>query len=89
MPVYDYECGECGVFTALRPMAKCQEPLSCPDCGQPAPRAFLSAPALANMSAERRTAHAINEKAAHEPRSSAIHMARVANAAAEIQSRWR
>jgi putative FmdB family regulatory protein len=70
MPVYDYECGECGVFTAFRPMSKCRDPLACPDCGQEARRAILTAPSLANMSAELRKAHATNEKAAHEPRSS-------------------
>ncbi len=68
MPVYDYECVRCGVFTALRPMARCRDPLACPDCGEQAGRAFLTAPALAVMSGERRKAHAINERAAHEPR---------------------
>jgi putative FmdB family regulatory protein len=70
MPVYDYECEVCGVFTALRPMARYREPLDCPNCGREAGRAFLTAPALASMGTQRRTAHAINERAAHEPRSS-------------------
>src|SRR5215469_18612888 len=69
MPVYDYECEACGVFTALRPMASYRDPLDCPNCGRRAARAFLTVPALASLSAQNRTAHAINEKAAHEPRS--------------------
>ena len=24
MPVYDYLCGRCGAFTAMRPMAECE-----------------------------------------------------------------
>ena len=68
MPVYDYECGQCGVFTALRPMSECRDPLQCPACGQEAPRAFVTAPALAGMDGALRKAHAINERAAHEPK---------------------
>jgi putative FmdB family regulatory protein len=68
MPVYDYECVECGVFTALRPMSQCREPFHCPSCGQDAPRVFVTAPALANMDAGRRKAYSINERAAHEPK---------------------
>jgi putative FmdB family regulatory protein len=70
MPVYDYDCHECGVFTALRPIAQCKSAMECPNCGQDARRAFISAPALASMSSERRKAHAINEKSSHEPRAS-------------------
>lgn len=73
MPVYDYECRACGIFTALRPMAESGDPLGCPDCGVPAPRAFVVAPALAGMDSSRRNAFAINERAAHEPKLSSAH----------------
>ena len=47
MPVYDYECESCGPFTFMRPMAQCDRPARCPQCGGKAPRAFLTAPYFA------------------------------------------
>ena len=73
MPVYDYACPGCGVFTAFRPMSAFRDPCACPDCGGDAPRAFLTAPALAGMDAGRRRAIATNERSAHEPRRSSAH----------------
>lgn len=70
MPMYEYECSDCGAFTASRPMALYQEPAACPGCGQASPRALLSAPAFAGMSAVTRKAHAINERSAHAPKES-------------------
>ena len=67
MPVYDYLCSECGPFTEMRPMAECDAPQPCPDCAVLAPRAWLTAPHFALMSAERRLAHATNERSAHAP----------------------
>jgi putative FmdB family regulatory protein len=67
MPVYDYLCTRCGAFTDTRPMADCDLPNACPKCGKQAPRAFLTAPYLAGMSAERRLAHTVNERSASEP----------------------
>ena len=67
MPVYEYLCTDCGPFTDLRPMAECDAPLSCPECGVLAPRAFLTAPYFSCMSTERRLAHATNERSAHAP----------------------
>ena len=67
MPVYDYLCGDCGSFTEMRPMAECERPFECPSCGHDAPRAYLTAPRLSGMSAERRLAHATNERSAHAP----------------------
>lgn len=46
MPTYDYNCERCGTFSESRPMAEFAAPQPCPQCGDPAPRAFLSAPAL-------------------------------------------
>lgn len=68
MPVYDYLCPRCGPFTEMRPMAECDLPHDCPDCGKGAPRAFLSVPYLASMSSERRLADATNERSASAPR---------------------
>ena len=69
MPVYDYLCGRCGAFTAMRPMAECELPNACPGCGRAAERAFLTAPYFSAMPAERRRAHATNERSAHAPSS--------------------
>jgi putative FmdB family regulatory protein len=69
MPVYDYLCGRCGAFTAMRPMAECEQSNACPGCGRAAERAFLTAPYFSAMPAERRSAHATNERSAHAPSS--------------------
>src|SRR5882672_8838032 len=70
MPVYDYLCEDCGPFTDMRPMAECDLPRDCPGCGLEAPRAFLTAPYCAAMPADRRMAHATNERSAHAPQRS-------------------
>ncbi|MFP5506509.1 MAG: FmdB family zinc ribbon protein [Gammaproteobacteria bacterium] len=67
MPVYDYHCGDCGDFSAFRPMSEYREPMACPACGQVAAR-VITAPNLACMSASNRTAWERNERSAHEPR---------------------
>ena len=46
MPTYDYGCERCGPFSQSRPMAEFAAPQACPDCGDPAPRVVLRAPAL-------------------------------------------
>jgi putative FmdB family regulatory protein len=46
MPVYDYECAECGVFEAVRRIAERDEPADCPRCGVTAERVRVGAPAL-------------------------------------------
>ncbi len=70
MPTYDYECGACGGFDALRSLAQRNEPAACPVCTAASPRVFVSAPRLACTSAEQRRAHRTNERAQHAPRSS-------------------
>lgn len=70
MPVYDYQCPDCGVFTAIRAMSAFRDPCACPDCGVEAARVFLIMPAVAGMDAARRTAIATNERASHEPKRS-------------------
>lgn len=67
MPMYDYHCGDCGGFSALRPLAEYREPMACPRCSATAAR-VISAPSLACMTASNRTAWERNERSAHEPR---------------------
>ena len=44
MPIYEYECRQCGhVFDALQKMSDAPH-TDCPDCGQPELRKLLSAP---------------------------------------------
>jgi putative FmdB family regulatory protein len=70
MPTYDYACPSCGGFDAFRSLAMRNEPCACPECATPSPRVFVSAPRLACVSSETRTAMDTNERARHEPRSS-------------------
>jgi putative FmdB family regulatory protein len=67
MPVYDYECAECGVFTALRPMAAYAEPCECPQCGSSAARVMLTVPYVSGVSKAVRVAHETNERSADSP----------------------
>ena len=75
MPVYGYLCGECGPFTALRPMSEFQLPQPCEGCGNPARRAMLAAPSLAAMDGGQRRAHAANERSANAPTKAKRHPA--------------
>lgn len=68
MPVYDYECEECGVFTAFRSMSLSATPCDCPECDVSSRRVFLSAPNSALMDTSRRTAFATNERSADSPK---------------------
>jgi putative FmdB family regulatory protein len=70
MPTYDYDCPTCGGFDAFRSLSQRNEPAPCPDCGTASPRVFASAPRLACLSAETRTAMDRNEAARHAPMSS-------------------
>lgn len=73
MPLYEYECRTCGPFEAARPMAEASLPGPCPGCGAAAPRAFLTAPNFAALSATTRTAFATNERSRHEPKRASGH----------------
>lgn len=73
MPVYEYQCAECGSFAALRPMAEFADPHPCPDCGGEAPRVLLTAPMLAGMDSNRKRAFETNERSAHAPKSTRTH----------------
>jgi putative FmdB family regulatory protein len=73
MPEYDYLCAACGPFSETRPMAAYAEPQSCPGCGEAAPRALLTTPALAMMNQGQRKAYATNERSRNEPTVSSKH----------------
>ena len=66
MPLYEYECGECGVFTAFKKLSEYRETALCDECGCVGMR-IISMPQLAILSKGQRTAHERNEKSAHEP----------------------
>lgn len=67
MPMYNYACETCGEFAEWRRMSLCGDPVDCPACGNPAPRA-VSAPFLRTMAHNTWIAHERNEKSAHQPR---------------------
>ncbi|HEC75408.1 MAG TPA: zinc ribbon domain-containing protein [Methylophaga aminisulfidivorans] len=67
MPIYDYRCEQCGEFSALRKMSESSLPCTCESCGEQAPR-IISAPNLALMNGNTRSAYERNEKSAHAPR---------------------
>ncbi|MEY4563136.1 MAG: hypothetical protein RLZZ618_2413 [Pseudomonadota bacterium] len=67
MPTYDYACTACGPFDAVRRMADRDVPAACPRCSSASARAWLVAPRLADMPADRRLAMATNERASHAP----------------------
>src|SRR5215813_5725775 len=54
MPTYEYMCKKCGPFTQLRPMAECELPSACPECGTRAPRVLLTAPGRRKVRAQHR-----------------------------------
>ncbi|HEY9657773.1 MAG TPA: zinc ribbon domain-containing protein [Allocoleopsis sp.] len=45
MPLYEFQCDECGLFDQWRTMAECNDPAHCPHCERIARRVF-SPPAL-------------------------------------------
>ena len=71
MPTYDYQCEGCGPFEKIRRIAERNAPADCPQCGEASPRVLISAPSFADMPSDKRLAMATNEKACHEPKSSA------------------
>ena len=56
MPIYEYQCEECGPFTRTRAMSMSAEPANCPGCNCAAARAFLTPPRVMGMDRARRSA---------------------------------
>ena len=75
MPIYDYDCGRCGPFSAMQPMARFQESCACPVCGAEASRTIVSAPAIASINLGGSIGHKAIQPSARYPRSSATHPA--------------
>ena len=73
MPVYDYWCDDCGPFEALAPMAKYNDPCSCPTCGAESQRVMLNAPGISLVQASTRRAHETNERSANSPKRASEH----------------
>lgn len=67
MPIYDYQCLQCGAFTALRKMSESDLAVACPSCGDASER-MITAPQLAILGKAQRSAYERNEKSAHEPK---------------------
>lgn len=68
MPVYEYDCPDCGPFRSLRSMSSWNRPARCPSCGMQSPRAVCAphirdARATLHFHIEER-----NQRSAHEPK---------------------
>ena len=66
MPIYEYECETCGVFSEFRKLSEYREPAHCSSCGELAER-IISVPNLAVMDKSMRSVHERNEKSANAP----------------------
>lgn len=66
MPVYEYNCEECGPFTKLRSLEQCSAPANCPECGASSAKIFPVIH-LRAMRPENRVAWERNERSAHAP----------------------
>jgi len=76
MPIYSYECEECGPFTAMQPMAHFRDPSPCPGCGTHAQRTISRAPAIVSINpAGRISDRGIEPMETGPRRSSAAHPA--------------
>ena len=67
MPIYEYLCPGCGLFSGMVKMSEASAPARCPHCQDMAPR-VLSIPRLSSLSRTQRIVAERNEKSAHEPR---------------------
>jgi putative FmdB family regulatory protein len=73
MPIYEYRCPRCGLFSELVKMSEASVPAPCPACQGLAPR-VLSVPRLTTLSRAQRSAWERNEKSAHEPQRASRHL---------------
>lgn len=67
MPMYEYQCDECGPFTEILSLQNYTPRCLCPNCGEQAKR-VISAPNFPTLPRATRIAHERNERAAHEPK---------------------
>src|SRR5690349_4115981 len=66
MPVYEYNCDQCGSFTKLRALAESGALADCPTCGSLAAKVFPMVN-LRTMQTGNRKAWERNEQSAHAP----------------------
>nr|WP_255413206.1 zinc ribbon domain-containing protein [Mycobacterium sp. 3519A] len=66
LPTYSFQCGDCGPFTLVRPMAEARSLADCPGCGDDARRVF-GLPALRALDTDVRRAHDAGERSADAP----------------------
>ena len=66
MPIYDFDCGDCGGFEQRRPFAEASDPTTCPSCGKEARRVY-SMPSTRKMPAGLSKAMDRAEGSAYEP----------------------
>jgi putative FmdB family regulatory protein len=67
MPVYVFNCHECGTFELSRPMAEAGQAAQCPICRGEVRRVFTP-PNLTRLARPVRQALETEEASAHEPR---------------------
>lgn len=73
MPVYEYECEDCGVFKSIAPMSAYADPCACIECGKISPRVINSVPSISTLDTGRRKAHKLNERSSDEPKRMSTH----------------
>lgn len=66
MPLYEFECEDCGPFAKLRNLDQSSLPAACPECGASSARVF-SVINLRSTGPINRIAHERNERSAHAP----------------------
>lgn len=66
MPLYEYQCPNCGAFDRFTPVAQAAAPAACPTCQTISPRR-LSVPRVSAMSPVQLKAAARNERSRHAP----------------------
>ncbi len=66
MPLYEFECEECGVFEMFRSVSEASSPAACPECKGEAARVW-SVPRISAVSPLQRMAGDRNERSRHAP----------------------
>ena len=64
MPIYEYRCGQCGEFSALRSLLDYNAPMQCPECADVAVKIF----SVPNINLNSRSFSAIDKINSAEPK---------------------
>lgn len=67
MPVYEFQCSNCGVVEQMLSMAACDNASQCPHCSRVVYRIFATAPRLRAKGRDGVHAAQVNERAQHDP----------------------